>query len=142
MRITVLMIGLCILSIQDIKRRKISIKSILILAIFIPAAVWIDYKIYGCVPEVKHMMWSLVTGGFISVAGMLSGLMGAGDGIVVAFIGLLTDWRFAVAVFLLALFIISVVGAVILVLKKAGLKQEMPFIPFLFLSVLGVLPCL
>ncbi len=57
--------------------------------------------------------------------------IGTGDGLVVCALGLFCGLKETVAVFGMALFFAAVVALVLLVLKRAGRKTELPFLPCL-----------
>ena len=57
--------------------------------------------------------------------------IGYGDGAVTATVGMMLGFSMILEILLTALGVAAVVSAVLLTLKKAGRKKELPFLPFL-----------
>ncbi len=57
--------------------------------------------------------------------------IGSGDGILLCAFGLFAGFAETIAVFGMALFLSAVTAMALLVLKRAGRKTELPFVPFL-----------
>lgn len=68
---------------------------------------------------------------------LLKGQIGLGDGIVICITGLCLGFRDNLGLFVFSLTIAAFMSLVLLLLKKAGKKDTIPFIPFIFLSYLG-----
>lgn len=119
---------------------------------------WQDFK------EKKMSVVLLVTGGlglavfFIAVGGLplssrlpgfaigllllilsklLRGQVGRGDGIILCVTGLCLGFRDNLNLLFYSLTLTAVVSLALLLFKKAGKKDTIPFIPFVFLSYLG-----
>ena len=96
------------------------------------------------------ILYRIVTGAGILelVAGLLPGRVlvilaictressGMGDGLMLCAIGLFTGMKQAVAVLGMALVLASVLSMVLLILRKAGRKTEVPFLPCLWAGYL------
>lgn len=90
--------------------------------------------------------WELVTGllpgaFFLVLAAVTREQIGYGDGLVLLMLGLILGLKRAIAVSLLALLGTFAVSVMMLLLRKAGKKTRLPFVPFLcagFLAVLGL----
>lgn len=85
------------------------------------------------------MLYSVLTGSGMFIISKVTGLFGTADGIVVSLIGIITDWKMGISVLLLSMLLISFLGLILLAVKKVKLKQEIPYIPFLLISLMGVL---
>ena len=83
---------------------------------------------------------------FDVIGGLLTGLcaigfslisneqLGMGDGIVIAFIGLLLGFRNVLVIVCMASFVMAAISIIVLALKKGNKHTRLPFIPALFVS--------
>ncbi|MBI3335384.1 MAG: prepilin peptidase [Candidatus Portnoybacteria bacterium] len=80
---------------------------------------------------------SLLTGGFISLIVFLTKErgMGKGDIPIALLLGLLLGYPKGLLALLLSFIIGAIVSACLLIFKKAGLKTEVPFTPFLIIAL-------
>ncbi len=62
--------------------------------------------------------------------------IGIGDGIIILIMGLWLGIRETVAVLLMGMFLCSIVCGGLLLLRKAGRKTKVPFVPFLWAAYL------
>jgi len=99
---------------------------------------------------IAALIYRLSTGGGIpeSVLGLLPGIglllvsvctresIGTGDGMVLCAVGLFCGLRQTMAVLGMALIISAVLAMVLLVLRRAGRKTELPFLPSLLAGYL------
>ena len=69
---------------------------------------------------------------------ILRGAIGVGDGLVVLLVGFVMGIYGGCVVLFYSLFLASLFSIVMLCLKKLKKKDSIPFIPFLFISYLGV----
>lgn len=121
-------------SIEDIRSQRISMS---LLGIGIP--IGIMFQVYYH----KLSIWSLLAGVGIGLLIMLISFItgekiGMGDGAVLAVTGLLLGGKRTFTLFVIASGL-SGMTALFIFLKRKNGKQEIPFIPFLFLASLMVL---
>ena len=128
---SIVLMVMAVISFVDIKRKQVS------LAILIPiGAVVLIWKVFqgtemvafltGLVPGVACLLLSYVTGESI----------GRGDGLVLCILGLLCGMKATLAVFGLALTFSAIWAIFLLILRRAGRKTELPFLPCLSLGYL------
>ncbi len=80
----------------------------------------------------------LATGLVLLLLGkLLKGQIGAGDGIILCITGFCLGFHDNLNLLFYGLTISAFVSLALLLLKRAGRKDTIPFIPFLFLSYLG-----
>lgn len=117
-------------SICDVRNRKVSVKSI---AIFIPLIgilnlldkSWhIEKGLIGCVPGLVLMLISWIK----------PMALGMGDGICVLLLGFVWGFEDLLGICLLAFIAASVIGVILIVIKKATRATRFPFVPFLFIA--------
>lgn len=85
--------------------------------------------IIGCVPGVITWFFSRWS----------QGAIGEGDAFVIGGLGMVTGWRMVFASCLLAGMMCAMAGAVLLAVRRARKRTELPFIPFL--TVAFILNC-
>ena len=128
---SIVLMVMAVISFVDIKRKQVS------LAVLIPIGVvvliWRLFQgtemvafLTGLVPGVACLLLSYVTGESI----------GRGDGLVLCILGLLCGMKATLAVFGLALTFSAIWAIFLLILKRAGRKTELPFLPCLSLGYL------
>lgn len=113
-------------SVYDLKTKKVPVAAV---AVF--GAVVMGYRLFG-----KNGIWELLIG---LVPGMLILLLayvtresiGVGDGLIVCVIGMFCGVNDTLAVLGMALVMASGVAIVLLTVKRAGRKTELPFLPCL-----------
>lgn len=77
-------------------------------------------------------LWKVMTGLVVMALCIITrGRIGMGDALALIVIGMFTDAVAVMRVFMMALFISAVAGIVLIILKKAGRKSRLPFLPFL-----------
>lgn len=118
--------GLIGLSAADLRTRKVSVYAV---AVFGMAAV-------TCGIMQGNAAWSLAAGVLPGAFVLLLALctresIGIGDGLVLCALGIFCGMERIVAVFGMALFLSALLAMVLLVLKRAGRKTELPFLPCL-----------
>lgn len=122
------------LSIYDLKTKRIVIKAVALLGIVV-----LVYRL--CTGTgVLELAAGLVPGaGLLFVAFCTKESIGIGDGMVLCVLGLFCGLRKTMGVLGMALVFCAALAMVLLVLKRAGRKTELPFLPCLFA---GYLLCL
>ena len=115
------------IALQDLKRRRIDL---VLLAAYAAAGVVFAALRNGARPE----LWlaDLAPGALLCAAGRLSrGGIGAGDGIAVLGLGLMTGIAETLAAVLGALVLCTAAGAFLGIRRKTGWKTDLPYTPFL-----------
>ena len=114
-------------AVYDIKTKQVPVAAVAATAL--AAAVYrfctgegIAFLAAGLVPGALVLLLSYVTKESI----------GRGDGLVLCAFGLFLGWKPCLAVFGMALVLSAVLAIVLLVLRRAGRKTELPFLPSLF----------
>lgn len=67
---------------------------------------------------------------------LTKGCIGKGDGMVCLFLGSILPFSFVVSSLILGFVIAAVYGLILIVMKRAKRKTQLPFIPFLFMGVI------
>ncbi len=117
---------LIILSFEDIKRKKVSVVPILILACF-NLAVFICGK-----NEPSGLLTAVLPGAFsLLVSFCTKGKIGLGDGLILIAVGIVCGWERILAIWLAALVLSALAGIVLIIMKKADIKTALPFVPFI-----------
>lgn len=75
---------------------------------------------------------------FLFVSWIKPAMIGMGDGICILLLGFLWEWYEVLKVCVLALLLAGVTGVLLLTLKKATGKTQMPFVPFLFVAAVMI----
>lgn len=133
---TVFLIYLLIISISDVKERKISLKILMLGGVITSFGVGmhliektVSYQyILGTIPGVVLIFIALMTR-----------QVGIADGVIFVYIGLLLKYQESVAVVCVSVLIIAVFSAILLVIRKVERKHELPFIPFIAVGYLIIL---
>lgn len=126
-QVTYFIIGflLLLMSIQDIRKREISNKYIVLLAIF--------SMIGGYV--VRQLSWMDMLGGcsmglcLVGISVLTREQIGAGDGLVVAALGLLIGAMKTLSMLSIASLLMAMVAIVLIVIRKGNKKMKLPFLP-------------
>lgn len=117
---------LLVLSIFDMRMKKVPVW-----LIGLAAGVALIFRMVKSVP-VLQLLAGLLPGIFVLLLAVCTKeSIGTGDGLVLCALGLFCGLKETVAVLGMALFFAAVVAVVLLVLKRAGRKTELPFLPCL-----------
>ena len=141
-RYVILIIELVILSIQDIKGKKISTIALAVMilcagAMRIMGVAFLNENLFE-----NRIITGIIFGALITIFGHYSRVIGEGDGIVIILVALMSDGIFSIGVFIAAITLAAVAALILLVLKKAKKTYEIPFVPFLLFSMIGVFVCI
>lgn len=131
---------LCIFSYEDIKRKSLPVMWIIIgfvLLIVEKGLVKIFFDKGFSVNEIITVICMFIASFLFQKYEML----GAADMLVVAMTGLLTGFELAVISLLTALFLVSIVGVILLMLRRIKRKDTICFIPFYTIAFWGVVVC-
>jgi len=131
------LIGLLLFAtaVQDLLTRKIKVWIVMLCALLICI----------CIPFTSSLslydrIFGLVLGmGIVLLSRITKGKIGEGDGLVLCVTGLGLGFWCNLELFALALMIAAAFSIVLLILRLAGRKQSIPFIPFLFISYIFLL---
>lgn len=118
------------LAYKDCKEQKVSVYAVLVLMILgmIFHVVWQEQE-----------LWNVLAGaglgaGFLVLSWISRGSIGAGDGAVLVATGVFLGFWGNLRLLFLALMLSAIAAGYLLVIKRKGRKDRMPFIPFLFLA--------
>ena len=125
----VVMIGLGILSVIDIKNKKIHVYLIGGFAIICFLLRWVQEislleVILGILPGIVLLLLAIWSGEKI----------GIGDGFVVSILGMAYTIDTVISILGISFFLIAICSIVLLIAKKVNGKTELPFLPYLFLG--------
>lgn len=130
---------LCLLGIIDLKTRRIP-KKILTLGIFLAVGKnVIDYNKNGFHSVLVNLAGVGIGIVFIVISYLTREMIGYGDSILIGIIGGCVGLWDLLYLLTLSFVICSVVSLIGLVLKGVSKKETLPFVPFLFLGLLGVI---
>ncbi len=125
------------LAYKDWKEQKVSVYAVLVFIILgmIFHVVWQEQE-----------LWNILAGaglgaGFLVLSWISHGSIGAGDGAVLVATGVFLGFWENLRLLFLALILSALVAGYLLVIKRKGRKDRMPFIPFLFLADLLLMIC-
>lgn len=126
-------IWLLLCSVQDVKEKRISI--------FLIAAggmlLSVTFLIIGGVPVMTRLSGLLLGLLLLVIGRLLKGQIGAGDGMIICITGICLGFIKNLNLMLFGLSLAALVSLFLLIFKKAGRKDTIPFVPFLLLSYLG-----
>lgn len=127
----ILVCGLAVLAYVDIKHKMIPVAPVvLISAILLLYGWWEGQSIAG-------LAAGILPGGMLLLLAYCTGeSIGAGDGIVFCMIGAGCGFTRTITILGGALLLAAIVAGMLLVIKKAERKTELPFLPSVFLSFL------
>lgn len=122
---------LLLISIKDIRERSIPL-DLIILGIFFGGIL----LIYNPNINIIDVLISIVgIGGFnLLISKVTKGGIGEGDILVFVLIGIILGWKMALAIILYTFIIAGISGIILLILKKANKKTELPLAPFILIA--------
>jgi leader peptidase (prepilin peptidase)/N-methyltransferase len=125
------MLGIC--AIVDFKWKKINI---IILVPFFFAGILcnIKYALLSPFCVLAGMGIGIIV---IAIGFITKGKIGSGDGAILIVTGLFLGFYDNLMLFLMATFLVAVIGAVLLLFKRVDKNYEIPFIPILFVTFIG-----
>ncbi len=121
----VMALGLTYLSVEDLRSKNVSLWVIMAMGLLLLGiSVWqkngVVFILLGIIPGLTAVIFSYLT----------AGGLGMGDAVLLMSLGVYLGIWTGLTVLMLGLFLSSIAGIVLLILKKARMKTEMPFIPF------------
>lgn len=135
--ITGLVVGLLLLynTWLDMIKRQVSIVSLLLFGVA-GFSLFLYFQQFSILSLVGGIGIGIL---MILVSKLTNGGFGMGDGGLLCVTGFYLGFYRNIELFLGALVLAAVWGGVLLVLKKAGRKTELPFVPFLMTAYIGML---
>lgn len=142
LRFIILLTELGILAIQDFMYKKISLRLLAVMSLAAVILRIVGALIYHEDIMDDMMLIGVVFGIGLVILGYFGNVIGIGDGIVVLLMSLMSGGRMAISIFLFAMTIAAVTAVFLLMLKRVKRTYELPFVPFLFFSLMGVAVCM
>ncbi len=127
---------LVILSVSDIRTRRIPVTGFIVLFI-----VSVMFRLMSDEGDIIWFdwVWSVLPGLFLTGVGLLTGgKVGIGDGILITELGIAFGFIRCMYILTGALFLCCLFSVVLLLLHKGNKKTQIPFVPFITLG-LGVM---
>jgi len=118
--------SLLVLSVMDLRTGKIPVLPVVLLGV--AAAL---YRWWNDVPFLEVLAGIIPGGALLWMAWVTKESIGYGDGIVLLVLGLFCGVAKTIAVLGLSLVLAAVLSMILLILKKAGRKTALPFVPCL-----------
>lgn len=122
---------LTVCSVQDLKRKRISVANPLLFAVL---GIILDLWQQACWAD--YLPGILLGGSTILFAKLTQEQIGMGDGLVLLVLSLFLTGKELISVFLTALLAAAAVSGALLVLKRAGRRSRLAFVPFLTVAFL------
>lgn len=115
---------------MDIRHRKVAL--LLPVSFLCMGAVINGYLLYTGRTTPGALALSVSTGiGMLLLALVFQGAMGYGDGLIVLALGMFLSWEEVFAATCTGIFLMAIGSGLLLVLRKAGRRTKIPFLPFL-----------
>lgn len=131
--------SLLLLAYEDFKYKTVPIWQLVILGIL--CGINLVYTGISIHEMPKDSLWGVLFGVAILLVSVITGWIGAGDGVVLLLLGLGRGGVEMINIFLIALLLMAVSAGILMVCRGIHLKYEMPLIPFIFLAAMGVMLC-
>ena len=121
---------LFILSVMDLRNKKVNIWAVMLFGIVCVTGLLLNHKI-----NIYSGICGFATGLFAVGFSLISKeQIGIGDGIIIAFMGLLLGFKNGLVIVCMASFFMAIVSLVLIVLKRVKGHTRLPFIPAIFAS--------
>ncbi len=119
----------------DIRSRELSLKFMLGFGV-----VEAGLLLYRCLSDGVYIPWGILVGlGLLLISYFTRGAIGDGDAILIMLTGLLLNLKTNLMLFTGAAVMAAVYGILLLWLKRMDKKTEMPFVPFLLITYVGMI---
>lgn len=138
----IIILFLCTAAIFDVKKRGIPTTCLFVWGVvetiyFISMSI-LERDVSFCIRGVIGLIPGVVC---ILISYISKEQIGYGDGCVILLIGFLAGYEMAIICFASALFLLSIVAAILLVIKKVTKKTRVAFVPFLFIGYIYSIIC-
>lgn len=120
-------------SVQDIKEKKISIILLTAGGVLLSAL----FLLTGGIAVTSRLSGLLLGLLLLAVGRLFKDQIGAGDGAIICITGICLGFAKNLNLMLLGLSLAAILSLFLLIFKKAGRKDTIPFVPFLLFSYLG-----
>ena len=121
-------------SVRDIKTKKISV----LFASIIGIMGMITYIPFARIDSISIALGMTIGLGVLVISFFTRQQIGYGDGFILIITGILLGFKNNMALFLGALIYSAMVGLSLLIIRKADKKTELPFVPFMLLSLISM----
>ena len=140
MESVIILAGLIVMSVIDIKRKSIHIGMLTAMGVIV-AGIRVVQSVCGTAKLNKYEL--LVITGLTLVMSLMCAIthMLGVAAVVIGIVALAIGIRKAISVFIGAMMAVCVISGILLILKKLRRKDTIPFIPFILLSYMGVTLC-
>lgn len=141
MESVIILAGLIVMSVIDIKRKSIHIGMLIVIG-GIAAAIRVVHSTSET-SELNIYELLIITGFTLamSLVCAFTHMLGVADVVVIGILALAIGIRKAISVLIVAMMVVCIVCGVLLILKKLRRKDTIPFIPFILVSYMGVTLC-
>ena len=141
MESVIILAGLIVMSVIDIKRKSIHIGMLTAMGVIV-AGIRVVQSVCGTAKLNKYELL-VITGLTLEMSLMcaITHMLGVADAVVIGIVALAIGIRKAISVFIGAMMAVCVISGILLILKKLRRKDTIPFIPFILLSYMGVTLC-
>lgn len=120
------------LAVSDLKKRKVSMWSLLVGVVAATVIVLIEF-VTGQ-KEIRELAFGVVPAIIMLVTAKLTQKVGYGDGIILLVIGMLYGYGTAIFLLCASIMLLALISGILLVAKKVGRNTLMPYIPFLAIA--------
>lgn len=136
---------LVVMAIQDIRRKSISLNSILLMILSLILVSVIDvsggefvFLGVNVITDTTNLIGTAVFTSLFFLYALITKSMGYGDIVIILISSLFMGWLYTLKVFVLGLMVMIVVSLIGIYLKKLNYKQQIPFMPYLLIGQMGV----
>ena len=136
------MVCLLLFSFSDLKSKSVSMLMLVLSYVGAAVLLVVLYLRGESVMSYMQLIIILTVGVVCILIAALSRMIGIADCMTFILIGILNGLIETVGTILLSMFMVSICAILLLLAKKMRLKDELPFIPFITASFLGVWLCI
>ncbi len=122
---------------MDFRRKRVSIGFLAVTALVV-TGMWIGGMLRDKTAAAE-MLFSLLPGGMLTVAALLSKHAGWADGVILMLLGMSAGLRRCVVSFTVSILAISIVSLVLLTAKRVHRDTKIPYLPFLWVGYVAQL---